>query len=74
MTARRLVARRATPLAIPLALAILVGACTTPAGSSPPSPSGAMIEHSAAPSDAMMEHSPAPSDAMMEHSPAPSAS
>jgi hypothetical protein len=72
MTPRRPNPRRAVALGLFAALAGLAAACTAPGASAPPSPSDAMMEHSAAPSDAMMEHSAAPSDAMMEHSAAPS--
>jgi hypothetical protein len=72
---------RGAPIAMTVAIAVALGACTTPgATASPtdammehsPSPTDAMMEHSPSPTDAMMEHSPSPTDAMMEHSPGPS--
>jgi hypothetical protein len=69
-------AGRAGLLAILLATAGALNACTSPGATATPAvsaaPSDGMIEHSPSPSDGMMEHSPSPSDGMMEHSPSPS--
>jgi hypothetical protein len=60
MPLRLSAARRALVLPAVLGVAGVFAACTAPAASTAPSPTDAMMEHSAAPTDAMMEASPSP--------------